>query len=443
MSARHRIRSGPRLAPLAAALSLCFGTAATAATIAVTSSTGAASASSCTIVDAVASIDGGALSAGCTNSSANAFGSSDTIDLSAFASPTSIVFSTATFSGVAGDDALYLTKPVRIGGRLDANGMPLVTLSRTVELNNKFRLIETDSDLTLSGIALENGEVDSVMSGPGCINGIGGGVLAVNNAVPITLTLSNSIVSGNKAVGNNTCPNSYGGAIYASGASVVLMNSTISGNVAYQGGGIDAYSGNVYVSGSAISGNDAQNGYGGGIHTTGTATLANSTFSGNHASSGGGGVDANSVGMKFCTFSGNTTAVGQGGGLRIHANSTAYATLMYANASGSDVDGAVAGLYLNGDHDLIGTVGANVTAPRDRLICDPALGALTDNGGPTQTMALAAGSCAVDAGPVSTGGLSSDQRGASFERRAGPATDIGAFEYQPATDRIFYDGFEP
>jgi hypothetical protein len=441
MSARHRIPSAvPRLAPLAAALSLCFGTAAApAATIAVTSSTGAASVSSCTIVDAVTSIDNGALSAACTNSSANAFGSSDTIDLSTFTSPTSIVFSAAT----TGSDALYLSKPVTISGRLDADAKPLVTLARTIEINTaKFRLIETNADLTLIGVAVQNGISDAGTN----TGGMGGGILAVNKGNPITLTLSNSVVSGNSAVGTAAYA-SYGGGIYASGANVVLMNSTISGNSAYQGGGIDAGSGNVYVSGSTISDNNAQNGYAGGIHTMGTAALANSTFSGNYASGGGGAVDANSVDMRFCTFSGNSTVSGkQGGGVRIHANSTAYATLMFANDSGvygNDVAGTIAGLYLNGDHDLIGTVGANVTAPRDRLTCDPGLGALANNGGPTQTMALSAGSCAIDVGPVTTNGFASDQRGALFERRSGSATDIGAFEYQPANDRIFYDGFEP
>jgi hypothetical protein len=57
----------------------------------------------------------------------------------------------------------------------------------------------------------------------------------------------------------------------------------------------------------------------------------------------------------------------------------------------------------------------------------PWLGPLANNGGPTQTMALLAGSPAIDAG-ANPGGLATDQRGAGFTRTAGARTDIGAYE---------------
>ena len=58
---------------------------------------------------------------------------------------------------------------------------------------------------------------------------------------------------------------------------------------------------------------------------------------------------------------------------------------------------------------------------------DPLLGPLQDNGGPTWTHALLAGSPAIDAGPTNTS-PSVDQRG--MLRPQGPAEDIGAFECQ-------------
>jgi hypothetical protein len=58
------------------------------------------------------------------------------------------------------------------------------------------------------------------------------------------------------------------------------------------------------------------------------------------------------------------------------------------------------------------------------LMADPLLGPLADNGGPTFTHALLAGSPALDAG---LGGGSVDQRGVSRPQGAGP--DIGAFEW--------------
>jgi hypothetical protein len=57
---------------------------------------------------------------------------------------------------------------------------------------------------------------------------------------------------------------------------------------------------------------------------------------------------------------------------------------------------------------------------------DPKLGPLSDNGGPTLTMALLPGSPAIDAGNTSLA-PTTDQRG--FPRPAGLAADIGAFEY--------------
>jgi hypothetical protein len=74
------------------------------------------------------------------------------------------------------------------------------------------------------------------------------------------------------------------------------------------------------------------------------------------------------------------------------------------------------------------------------LTADPLLGPLADNGGPTQTMALGAGSPAIDAG--SAFGLATDQRGQPrpfvFAALAHPGdgSDIGAFELQGPTITI-------
>ncbi|MCG8653270.1 MAG: Ig-like domain-containing protein [Pirellulales bacterium] len=60
---------------------------------------------------------------------------------------------------------------------------------------------------------------------------------------------------------------------------------------------------------------------------------------------------------------------------------------------------------------------------------DPLLGPLANNGGPTATHALLAGSPAIDAGSNPLG-FQFDQRGVGFERESGAATDVGAFEVQ-------------
>jgi hypothetical protein len=67
---------------------------------------------------------------------------------------------------------------------------------------------------------------------------------------------------------------------------------------------------------------------------------------------------------------------------------------------------------------------------------NPKLGALKNNGGPTNTRALISGSPAIDAGnncvvvPGCNGDFFYDQRGLGFPRKVGRAVDIGAFEYQ-------------
>ena len=69
------------------------------------------------------------------------------------------------------------------------------------------------------------------------------------------------------------------------------------------------------------------------------------------------------------------------------------------------------------------------------LNADPLLGPLQDNGGPTQTHALLAGSPAIDAALLANC-PATDQRGVS--RPQGPGCDIGAFELEqePAGDLI-------
>ena len=62
---------------------------------------------------------------------------------------------------------------------------------------------------------------------------------------------------------------------------------------------------------------------------------------------------------------------------------------------------------------------------------EPLLGALANNGGPTQTQALQAGSPAIDHGGTSTTGCpSADQRGSTRPDEAGDGgtCDIGAYE---------------
>ena len=69
--------------------------------------------------------------------------------------------------------------------------------------------------------------------------------------------------------------------------------------------------------------------------------------------------------------------------------------------------------------------------PTDLSSTHPKLAPLADHGGPTMTMALRAGSPAIDHGGTATTGCpATDQRG--VPRPQGPACDIGAFEKRVA-----------
>jgi predicted outer membrane repeat protein len=172
----------------------------------------------------------------------------------------------------------------------------------------------------------------------------------------------------------------------------------VSGNNSNSGGGIFSESGNIELMSSTISGNSAQH-YGGGIYVdlstnNPTMTIVNSIVAGNMD-------DGNSPDM------------------RPDPNGTL--TINYS------LIGVLDGLGV-----ITGNVG-NVSGTGDTPL-DPLLGNLADNGGPTMTHALIAGSPAVNAGDsefnpsIFSPPLFNDQRGDGFPRVARARVDIGAFE---------------
>ena len=116
------------------------------------------------------------------------------------------------------------------------------------------------------------------------------------------MTIVNSTLSGNNA-GN-------GGAIYHSRATLTVFGSTISGNNAVRGGGIYRQGGSLVVINSTVSGNTSVQ-EGGGIRIAGSSpvTISNVTITDNTASTGYG--IYNSSGNGFTLK--NTILAGNGG----------------------------------------------------------------------------------------------------------------------------------
>jgi len=84
--------------------------------------------------------------------------------------------------------------------------------------------------------------------------------------------------------------------------------------------------------------------------------------------------------------------------------------------------GAATEFLFGANEDIIGT--------SDEPI-NPLLGPLQDNGGPTMTHALGAGSVAIDHIPAVDCGVTTDQRGEPRPETGGDACDVGSFERQP------------
>lgn len=239
-------------------------------------------------------------------------------------------------------------------------------------------------------------------------NGDGGGLY--NDFV---MTITGSTVSG------NTSTNGDGGGVYDNGNLVTITNSTISGNQVPggDGGGIYINGLDAEISQSTFSGNTASGGDGAGIYHNGNLlNLTNCTVTGNDAVDGGGIFNlGNSANLIAVTIAGNT-ASNTGGGIEALSAPSLTGTIV-ANNTGGNCDGSVTDSGTN--LQFPGTdCGVSITT------ADPLLGALANNGGPTQTMALGAGSPAIDANTESCPPPAIDQRGVA--RPQGAACDIGA-----------------
>ena len=141
------------------------------------------------------------------------------------------------------------------------------------------------------------------------------------------------------------------------------------------------------VTNSTFSGNSG-GGFGGGIANYAAMTVTNSTFSGNSATDGGGiyndGVSSGSV------FLANSIMANSPSGGNCHMGSVAFVDI------GGNVD--------DGTTCIRSSSGSLANT-------NPLLGPLADNGGPTQTMALGAGSLAINYVLKCTRAGTTDQRG--------------------------------
>jgi predicted outer membrane repeat protein len=223
---------------------------------------------------------------------------------------------------------------------------------------------------------------------------------------------------------NNTATNK-GGGMYNHTGNPTLTDVTFSGNSAGSnfGGGMFNYNSSPTLTNATFNGNSAF--YGGGLYSEGggVPALANVTFNANTATYGGAlenfGVNPT---LTNVTVSGNTAANGGGMYDGSGASPTVHNTIFWGNST--EIVNAASTATLQ-DSIVAGGCPASSTCT-NVVHVSPKLGSLKNNGGLTKTMALGAGSPAIDKGGVVASCWATDQRGVS--RPQGGKCDMGAYE---------------
>ncbi|HKP49262.1 MAG TPA: choice-of-anchor Q domain-containing protein [Gemmatimonadales bacterium] len=348
-------------------------------------------------------------------------------------------------------DCLVAENAGLTGGGIDNHG-PL-TLTRTSIVFNSGLAGPTRSAAGgihnhLDRVTITNSSVTG-NSGIGIFNGGG------------RLDIANSFISSNSSTGLSqdwgtatlehvAIARNHAGGIVNHQGSVLLNHSVVASNSAEDGGGIlNVAGGDINILNSTINQN-AATGRGGGIHNTSgdpfgrlsaRVTVANSTVYGNSAELGGGIENSNDLGGAEVRILNSTidrnSARTNGGGVRNEdseedsdqSNSVFLINTIVARntaPSAPDVaDGAGRfNLIGNGTGSGISSSNGNQVGTSSSLI-NPRIGPLVNNGGPTRTQALLAGSPAIDA--ASTPDCPpTDQRGVA--RPQGSHCDIGSYE---------------
>jgi uncharacterized repeat protein (TIGR01451 family) len=254
----------------------------------------------------------------------------------------------------------------------------------TVSGNNASRVfnIQPSQTVIISGLTITSG--NSVNDGGGIVNS---GTLGLTEC----------------AVTNSSSTGSGGGVVNTAGATMTITGSTLTGNTAPVGAGV-ANGGGLTILNSTISANNGR----GFTNSAGTATIINSTISGNTEP----GIEA----VATVSIGNSIVANAQNNSPDVEGTFTSQGNNLIGDKGSSTG-------FANGvNSDQVGTGGALV---------NPLLGSLANNGGPTQTHALLPGSPAINAGNNTLANnvtLTTDQRGADFDRIANGTVDIGAFE---------------
>jgi hypothetical protein len=300
----------------------------------------------------------------------------------------------------------------------------------------------------------------------GCMGGPGSNTIEFANGLSGTITLGEalpdihsdlSIIGPDAGItisGNNTVPIIFIDSGSLGQSTVALSNLAFIAANYESGGGAINNNGELTVDNCTFTDNKGNNG--GAILSVGKLTVRNSTFSGNNALNGGALALTRSLAGSTTTVINSTfyrNGAGQGGAIIAGG-----AALDLSNSTFSDNDANTGGALFSTlakarlrGNIFAGTAGENCAQSLEAIVdegynisndgscefsatgshnnTDPALdpGGLADNGGQTQTIALEAGSPAVNQIPARTC-PATDQREYLRPAPGQKNCDIGAFE---------------
>jgi hypothetical protein len=241
-------------------------------------------------------------------------------------------------------------------------------------------------------------------------NGGNGGAVLMDGGEAYAVTICGSTLTNNAAGAR-----AFGGAVFRTpdGAmqKTTIDRSTLAGNSAPNGGAMYFHNSNLIITASTVSANSAASS-GGGLFADGSIlAFTNDTFVDNIAEQGLGGaivLFGNGGSLQNLTFAGNQASGGSGYFGAAIAGNTALSinnTLFSANTTrdcGSPM--ACSTGASSGSHNLQWPATHAICSNADRactsgtVFSNPELGALENNGGPTETEAPLSGSPALGIG---------------------------------------------
>lgn len=352
---------------------------------------------------------------------------------------------TVTVAAGTYDEAVTITTSLTLIGAgpgatiLDHNSQPTGCACITVN-SGTVAIIGFTSMHGSSGAAIRNYArttvVDSLLTGnsAGVSNGAGGVMNVTHSTLSGNGLGADNLNGGTLTVSMSTIQQNIGTGIYnEQGGTMTVVNSTLTnnGSSGQSGGGGATNHGTLNINASTIYGNIAA--IGGGIQNWGTLNVLNSTISGNTAPSnpppppvpGPGIFNYGTATLTHATVSSNNVAGVPAPQALVNSGTamTIYDSIL-ANAQGDCLGNPP---VASGDYNVTTTACFGAPQPHDVVATNPGLGSLLNNGGPTMTQALLAGSPALDRIPGQGAACpATDQRGVL--RPQGAGCDSGAYE---------------